>query len=92
MRSITLDNALTTAGVPFVYGATKVNLTVNNRLLAATGVVGSLSIIDKKDFDITVTTGEGPDRPGGDIPEPATVVLMLCGASLALGLRRRGRG
>jgi len=84
MRAITLDNALTAAGVPFVYGATKVNLTLNNRLLAATGAVGSLAIIDKKDFDITVTTEE--------IPEPTTVALVFTGISLAIGmLRRRGR-
>lgn len=78
--SVDLDAALTAAGVPFVRGATKVNLTLNNRLLAATGALGSIAIIDKKDFDITV---------GTEIPEPTTVALLLAGTALVFARRRQ---
>lgn len=61
--------------------ATKVKVAINNQLLAISEPT-SVAFIAKKDFRIDV----------GVIPEPAAVVLMMCGASLALGLMRRGRG
>jgi hypothetical protein len=81
--AVDLDAALTAAGIGYTFGATKINITLNNRLLAATGALGSIAIIDKKDFDITVTT-----EP---VPEPATALLMLAASLGVLLLRERCR-
>ena len=70
--------------------ATKVKVVVNNQLLAISEPT-SVAFIAKKDFTITVTPGDRKP-PDGEIPEPATLVLVLCGASLALVARRHRRG
>jgi hypothetical protein len=51
--------------------------------LTATGALGSIAIIDKKDFDITVDTDP--------VPEPASGALLLLGAAGGLIAKRRSR-
>jgi hypothetical protein len=70
--------------------ATKVKVVVNNQLLAISEP-SSVAFIAKKDFTITVTPGDRKP-PEGEIPEPASVVLVLCCASLVLVARRHRRG
>lgn len=72
---------LIAAGIPFTIGATKVEVVINNQLIALSEPA-SLSFIAKKDFVVRVT-GE----PVGDpfVPEPATLALTamaLCGVLL----------
>ena len=59
---------------------TKINVTLDNTLIASTTEIGSLAFIDKKDFDITVETG---------IPEPSTFLLGVLGLALGSCLVRR---
>ncbi len=60
--------------VPLPLDATKVNITLNNNLYAATTGQGTRSFIDKKAFELDVDTRETENN---DIPEPATLVLGL---------------
>jgi hypothetical protein len=80
-----LDGALTANGVPYVIGATKAEVFLNNTLLAISEPA-SVALIVKKDFVITVT----PDS--GIIPEPSTFALAglaLCGLGVRASRKRR---
>jgi hypothetical protein len=63
---------------------TKVLLTIDNHLYAATVGVGTGALIDKKGFSISVTPGGDPN-----IPEPSTIAMGLVGLAGFL-IRRRG--
>ncbi len=76
-----VDAALLSAGVPFEFGATKLELAIDDQL-AAISELSSIAYIAKKDFMIDVTTVP--------IPEPSTAALLglvLC----AVGAARRIR-
>jgi hypothetical protein len=77
--SVDLDNALTLAGVPYILGATKVSVALDNTLTALSEA-GTHAYIGKKDFkgfSITV------------VPEPSTLALIGLGAAALLLWRRR---
>jgi hypothetical protein len=59
--------------VPMPVDATKVLVTVDNHLYAATVGVGTGALIDKKGFNVTVTPSGQPHT----VPEPATVAMGL---------------
>jgi hypothetical protein len=63
---------------------TKVLLTIDNHLYAATVGVGTGALIDKKGFSISVTPDGNPN-----IPEPSTIAMGLVGLAGFL-VRRRG--
>ena len=64
-------------------GTTKVLLSMDNNVYAATQGTGSRAFIDKKYFGIDVDTG---------IPEPTSFTLMMfCGAGLGIVRARRAR-
>lgn len=78
---IDLNAALTAAHVPFVRGATKVTVNLDNGLIAASES-GSIAFIDKKDFGgLSITV---------NIPEPSSMILGLAAFGL-LGLIVRRR-
>lgn len=62
-----------------VADATQVNLTIDNSLLGSTAALGSLAFVDKKDFQIIVTS----------LPEPSALILGLLGMLGIHGLARR---
>lgn len=73
--SVGISAQLTSLGVPFLVGATKVEVVLNNSLVAISEA-GSVAFIAKKDFVIGVV----PDV--GVLPEPSTLAmagLALCG-------------
>lgn len=73
--SIGISAQLTSLGVPFLVGATKVEVALNNSLVAISES-GSIAYIAKKDFVIGVTPEVGV------LPEPSTLAmagLALCG-------------
>jgi hypothetical protein len=72
---VDLDSELADGGVPFGFGATKVTITLDNKLLASTAQLGASAFIDKKDFDIFVETEV--------IPEPTSAFMGMI--SLAIG-------
>ena len=77
---VDIEQLLIDEGIPFNFGATKINITLDNTLTAASSGGGS-AFIAKKDFDgITVTS---------NVPEPTTALLLLAGSVAGLGLRRR---
>jgi hypothetical protein len=76
--SINLDNALTAENIPYILGATRVSVALDNTLTAISEANTS-AFIDKKDFKgLSVTA----------VPEPSTLALAGLGM-LALLLRRR---
>ncbi len=83
--SLNIAQILTTAGQPFVAGATKISINIDNTLTAVSQL-GTSSLISKKDFGGVSITINAP--PSGGIPEPATGVLAGC-AMLGLLLWRR---
>ncbi len=67
-------------------GVTKVTVTLDNILLATTLGQGTTATIDKKDFDINITTDRVPDT---QVPEPTSaVLLMISTAALTVAGRR----
>ena len=82
--SVNLHDILVENQVDFWEGVTKVNITLDNTLLASTTQNGSIAFIDKKDFDITVDTERDPK-----IPEPATALLIGLASATAVAINRR---
>ncbi|WP_172991995.1 PEP-CTERM sorting domain-containing protein [Lacipirellula parvula] len=81
---VDVEAQLTTLGVPFVVGATKAEVVINNQLVAISEAA-SVSFIAKKDFVIGVV----PEL--GTLPEPGTLGmagLALCGIG-AVSRRKR---
>jgi hypothetical protein len=81
---IDINQELTNRGIPFVGGATKLSVSLDNSLLAQSQPLAG-SFIDKKDFGgLSVTI----NIPGGEIPEPAALTAALIGL---LGVVLSGR-
>jgi len=79
--TININQELTSRGIPFVKGATKVAVNIDNTLFAQSELTGSASIDKKRFFIITF-----------NVPEPATGVMGL--VVIAIGgcfARRRGQ-
>ena len=77
------------ASIPLPLDTTKVLITLDNNLFAATLGPGTRAFIDKKTFEIDIDTD---DLIPNDIPEPATFLLGL-GALVGLNIstfRRKG--
>ncbi len=77
---IDINAELDLLGIPYTFGATKVNVAIDNTLVA-TSENGNSSFIQKKDADgVTITT---------NIPEPTTALLLLSGLLAGVASRRR---
>lgn len=76
--TVNVNAALVGLGVPFKVGATKIEVAINNQLVAISEPA-SVSFIAKKDFVIGIIP-----RPGGEIPEPNTLVLLGAAAVLVV--------
>jgi hypothetical protein len=88
-QSLNLDQAITNAGIKFTKGATLISVDLDNTLLAQSEA-GTLALIDKKDFGgVSITINPGPG--GGDLPEPASLVLACLGLLGMVGIRRMSR-
>jgi hypothetical protein len=79
MLFVDVQDALVKSGTPFVRGATKVTVNIDNALTAVSET-GTSATIAKKDF-ITITT---------NVPEPATVSLVILALAGGMLARRRG--
>lgn len=78
--NVDLEQALIDNGIAFDFGVTKLNVTLNNNLVA--GTTGSAtSSISKKDFDGLAVTAL--------VPEPGSLALLALGTWLVIGRRRR---
>ncbi len=80
---VTVDIAAEVANLNPTIGVTKLTVTLDNILLATTTGQATSAGIDKKDFDIIITTGGGP---GGEVPEPSSALLLML-SSLAMTIR-----
>jgi hypothetical protein len=88
-QSVNLNQAITNAGITFTKGATLISVDLDNGLIAQSEL-GTLALIDKKDFggvSITINGGGG----GPDTPEPTSVVLACLGFWGLVGIRRMSR-
>ncbi len=83
--SIVVPPMILPNGNPAKFGATKIDVVINNSL-ASLSEAQSIAFIAKKRFQIGIVPG-----PGGDIPEPATVVLLGLAISVMGLVSRRGR-
>jgi len=80
-----MNAALTAAGVPFVFGATKVEIEIDD-VLSANSEPGTIAAIAKKDFVVINASTELANV----IPEPAsTLLLAIAGGAFACSRRRR---
>lgn len=80
---IDINDALVTAGIDFQFGATKLNVAVDNTLTAIATAPGYSAFIAKKDFDgLTVTT---------NVPEPGSVFALTTLLCVGVAGRRRRR-
>jgi hypothetical protein len=87
---INIGQILTNRGIHFTRGATKISIDLDNGLVAQSEL-GTLALIDKKDFGgVSITINPGPGG-GPDTPEPASVVLACLGFLGLLGAQRLGR-
>lgn len=84
--TIDLDAILTANSVPFVVGATRINVNLDNTLLA-TSETGTETLIAKKDFGGLSVTVNKPDP--GEIPEPTTLMLVALAVMGSLFTRIR---
>ena len=75
-----LGQALADAGVAYAYGATLLDVEVENTLTAFAEVESSASIV-KKDFRAQTLTSV--------VPEPSSLALALLGLAAVAGIRRR---
>jgi hypothetical protein len=86
-RTYDVDAALNSQEIPFVLGATRLEVAIDNKLITTSTAAqetftSSLATIAKKDFRVDIET---------KIPEPASLVLLI-GGCLPLGaLARRTR-
>ena len=79
---VDINQELSDAGIDFQFGATKLNVAVDNTLTAVASAAGYEAFIAKKDFDgLTVTS---------NIPEPTGLVLMATLIAGACVAGRRG--
>lgn len=81
MINFDINNALTLAGVPYLNGATEVQFTLDNELIALSEL-GTIARIQKKDF-------QGSVGISVIVPEPSILALTLCGAGLLVGRRSK---
>jgi hypothetical protein len=85
-RTYDVDAALNSEQVPFAFGATRLEVAIDNKLITTSTAAqetftSSLSTIAKKDFSVDVTIR---------IPEPTSLMLLVGGClSLAAGRRIR---
>jgi hypothetical protein len=87
---INLSQILTNRGIHFTRGATKIGIDLDNGLIAQSEL-GTLALIDKKDFGgVSITINPGPGG-GPDIPEPTSMVLTCLGFLGLVGARRLSR-
>lgn len=78
---VSWDGSLSVDIGEIVANATQVNLTIDNSLLGSTADLGSLAFVDKKDFQIIVSSS---------VPEPSLLTLGALGAlAIARRIRRR---
>ena len=83
-----VNTALTSAGISFYAGATKLELAIDDGL-AAFSESQSSAFLAKKDFMVDIVTT--PFDPA-DVPEPSSLALVGCGlAAMMLRVRRRVR-
>jgi hypothetical protein len=83
---VDIEAQLLSLGVPFVVGATKAEVVLNNSLVAISEP-GSIAFIAKKDFGIGIV----PEIGELNIPEPATVGMLglaLCGLGVVSRRKR----
>lgn len=74
-----IEQALIDHNVPYIFGATKISINIDNTLTALSQL-GTSSLIAKKDFGgLSVTV---------NVPEPASLVLVLGGVLVLAGLVR----
>jgi hypothetical protein len=85
---VDLSGALTAHSIPFTLGATKISVDLDNGLVAQSEL-GTLSLIDKKDFGGLSVTVNMPGTGGGpNGPEPTSLLLACLGfGGLAIGRR-----
>jgi len=77
---ISINQELTNRGIPYVTGATKLTIALDNALYAQSSATGG-AYIDKKTF-FTVTF---------NVPEPASCLLAALGLAFGLVVSRRSR-
>jgi hypothetical protein len=84
--TLDINAALTSLAVPYKTGATKIEVAINNSLIAISEPT-SVAFIAKKDFVVGIIP-----RPGGEIPEPNTLVLIgVAAALMGCSAKRCGR-
>lgn len=81
--SFDVNAALISQSIPFLQGATEIDIALDNTLYAFSEV-NTVAFIAKKHFDGVGITVYDPM-----VPEPATCAITLIGAALALRLRRK---
>ncbi|MEK7779961.1 MAG: PEP-CTERM sorting domain-containing protein [Verrucomicrobiota bacterium] len=78
--NLNVNNALTSALIPYINGATEISFELDN-ILVAQSETGTSATITKKDFKgFGVTVNE--------VPEPTSLALLFCGAGWLL-IRRK---
>jgi len=88
-----VDAALSSAGIPYTFGATRLEIVVDNSLLGISEPF-SIAYVAKKDFSFDVQTA--PISPflssssPSVVPEPSSALLVVIAAALMQFRRRRG--